>query len=184
MDRRQLITLGGGALLAASAARAAPAPGPARPTPQGYLPRQPAPPPTGLAPGLQVSEFTPTGRVWRVRLAPGDELMSGMTDFSIAHNIKTASFTGLGGFSRAELSGYDPATDLFKSILVNEKCEIASMDGLITSDANGRVTFHAHVVLGLLDGTSRSGHLNVGMVNPTAEIFVTDLGEGRVETRR
>ena len=183
MDRRHLITLGTGLLLA-GAANAAPAPGPARPTPQGYLPRQPVPPPSGLAPGLNVLEFTPTGRVWRVRLAPGDELMSGMTDFSNTHNIKTASFTGLGGFSRAELSGYDPATDLFKSILVNEKCEIASMDGLITVGADGRATFHAHVVLGLLDGSTRSGHLNVGMVNPTAEIFVTDLGEGRAETRR
>jgi predicted DNA-binding protein with PD1-like motif len=182
MDRRTLITLGGG-LLAASAAGAAPVLSPG-PTPPGYLPRTPVAPPRGLAPGAQVTEFTPTGRVWRVKLSPGDELQSGMTDFAIAHNIRTASFTGIGGFSRAELSAYDPATDLFKSILVNEKCELASMDGLITADAQGRVTFHAHVVLGLLDGSARAGHLNVGMVNPTAEIFVVDLGEGRFETRR
>lgn len=181
MDRRHILTLAGG-LLAASTARAATQP--ARPVPPGYLPRTPAPPPTGLAPGAQVTEYTPTGKVWRVKLSPGDELMSGMTDFAIAHKVKTASFTGLGGFSRAELSAYDPATDLFKSILVNEKCEITSLDGLITTDDKGRVTFHAHVVLGLLDGTARSGHLNLGQVNPTAEIFVTDLGEGRVETRR
>jgi predicted DNA-binding protein with PD1-like motif len=181
MDRRHLITLGGG-LLAASAVRAAPAP--VREPPPGYLPRTPAPPPRGLARGIQITEYTPTGKVWRVRLSPGDELMSGMTDFAIAHQIKTASFTGLGGFSTAELSAYDPKTDFFKRLSVPEKCEIASLDGLITSDAAGKVTFHAHVVLGLLDGTTRSGHLNMGMVNPTAEIFVTDLGEGRAETRR
>ena len=101
MDRRHLVILGGG-LFAASAARAAPAP--VRDPPPGYLPRTPSPPAKGLAPGMQVTDYVPTGKVWRVKLSPGDELMSGMTDFAIAHGIKTASFTGLGGFSSAELS--------------------------------------------------------------------------------
>lgn len=177
MDRRHILALGAGALTA-SAARAAALP------PPRYLPRSVPPPPKGLAPGMTVTAFRPTGRAWRIRLALGDEMMSGMTDFGAAHEIKVAFLTGVGGFRSAELAWFDPAVEGFKPISVREKCEIASLDGVMTRDVAGRTTFHAHVVLSLSDGTTRSGHLISGVIDPSADIIVTDLGGGRPETPR
>jgi predicted DNA-binding protein with PD1-like motif len=182
MDRRHLLALAAVGLIAPGRVLAAAAP--AREPPPGYLPRAVAPPPRGLAPGMTVSEFTPTGKVWRVRLAPGDELMSGLTDFGIRRGIRTAAVSGLGGFISAELSAYDDKSEFFKKISVHEKCEIADLVGLITLGNDGRTTFHAHVVLAMLDGRGVAGHLNSGIVSPVADLIVTDLGEGRSETPR
>lgn len=151
----------------------------APPLPPGYLPRT-APPPTGSAPGMKVQEFAPgAGRTYKVTLRPGDEILSGLYRFAAARPMTQAQMTGIGGVLSARLAWFDPKVLAFKPITVDEKCEISGFTGTIITDAQGKLTVHAHVVLTRTDGSTVSGHLISAVVNPILEVFVTDLGLGR-----
>jgi len=56
---------------------------------------------------------------------------------------------------------------------VAEQCELLSLIGDVAEGQDGPVP-HAHVVLGLQDGTTRGGHLLEGRVFPTLEAVVTE----------
>ncbi len=127
---------------------------------------------------MEVTEFaTAGGHVYKIHFKPGDEIASGMNQFAQSHRFKQATLTGLGGVSRAVLAWTNPEITGFKPLPINEKAEVASMIGTISTDAKGKTTFHAHVVLAVGDGTARAGHLVTAIVNPTLEVYVTDLGE-------
>src|SRR5438309_6255380 len=54
---------------------------PQAPTPEGYMPRGTRPG-KGLAPGMKVTDLGKSARTYRVNLAKGDEIMSGLTEFA------------------------------------------------------------------------------------------------------
>ena len=148
--------------------------------PPGYLPQGAPATALGPAPRASVAEFGPQStHVYKITLHEGDDLVAGMNAFMAAHALKQASLTGIGGFSTALLSWYDPAVRLHKKNSVDQKAEVVSFVGTIATDAKGKTSFHAHAVLALSDGTTRGGHLVSATVAPIMEVFVTDLGEGR-----
>ena len=167
-----------GAAILAAPALAQPLP-PTAAVPPGYVPFG-APPPPGTAPGMTVREFAPSvGKTFKVSFKPGDEVMSGMLRFAAAHPMVQAQLSGVGGVSSAVLAWYDPKVRAFKRIEVNEKCEISGVTGTITKDAQGKPNVHLHLVLTREDGSTVSGHLLGGTVDPVLEVFVTDLGAGK-----
>lgn len=127
----------------------------------------------GHAPKMKSAEIKATGRVFRVSNSTGDEVMSGLMDFAEKNHIGEAEVDGLGGFISAVLAMYDPSSGGFKTLVVDQKCEVASFTGTIATQ-NGRPNVHAHVVLGCVDGTTRSGHLIEGRVNPVMDLFVKE----------
>ena len=92
------------------------------PLPNGYM-RAPAVP-VGLAPKMRVTETTAAAHVFDANFSAGDEIMSGLTDLVIKHNITSGYVTGLGGLSGALLGLGDPEVGAFKMIPVDEKCEL------------------------------------------------------------
>ena len=169
------VALCAGLSLAPVLARAADAP-----PPPGYLPQGAPATAMGPAPGVSVTAFGPQPtHVYKITLYEGDDLVAGMNAFMAAHKLKQASLTGIGGFSTALLSWYDPAVRLHKKNPVDQKTEVVSFVGTIATDAKGKTSFHAHAVLALSDGSTRGGHLVSATVAPIMEVFVTDLGEGR-----
>jgi predicted DNA-binding protein with PD1-like motif len=152
---------------------------PSAPPPPGYVAFG-APPPPGTAPGMTVQEFGPSaGKTYKVSMRPGDEVMSGMMRFAVAHPMVQAQLSGVGGVRSAVLAWYDPKVRAFKRIEVNEKCEISGVTGTITTTAQGKPNVHLHLVLTRQDGSSVSGHLISAVIDPVLEVFVTDLGPGR-----
>ena len=134
----------------------------------------------GPAPRASVTDFgAQTTHSYKITLHEGDDLVAGMNAFMATHKLKDASLTGIGGFSTALLSWYDPAVRLHKKNPVDQKTEVVSFVGTIATDAKGRTRFHAHAVLALSDGSTRGGHLVSATVAPIMEVFVTDLGEGK-----
>ena len=128
---------------------------------------------------MTVSQFGPAGgHVYKVRFKPGDDAVAGMIRFAQAHRFRQATLTGIGGFSSAVLAWYDPSNGFFKTNTVG-KGEVTSFTGTIATDDKGQVTVHAHVSIGIGDGSTKAGHLVSAVVNPTLEVYVTDLGEGR-----
>lgn len=138
----------------------------------GYYSKAPSPEP-GHAPKLSVQELRATGRTFKVGNSTGDEVMSGLLDFAVKNHVQNAEIRGLGGFSSAILAAYDTQKRAFKKFTIDQKCEVSSLTGNI-STRNGQPNVHAHVVLSCVDGTTHGGHLVEGQVNPVMDLFVTE----------
>jgi uncharacterized protein len=104
---------------------------------------------------------------------PGDEAMSALTEFARSERLEAAQVTAVGGFERATVGWFDRALRDYRRIHVDEQCEVLSVLGDVAVGEQGPVV-HAHVVLGLSDGTTRGGHLLEGWVFPTLEVVVTE----------
>jgi predicted DNA-binding protein with PD1-like motif len=130
--------------------------------------------PHGSAPGMKVKLIAanPNTREYAVILAPGDEVLSGLTQFAIENHVVSGHFTAIGAVQRATLGWWDEQKKKIKKIPVNEPSEIVSLAGDIAL-LNGAPVVHAHMVVSGSDGAARGGHLLEAIVSPTCEIFVT-----------
>src|SRR3982751_3995055 len=112
-------------------------------------------------------------RTFAVIFETGEEALSGLTRFSEEQNLTASRFTAIGAFSDVVLGYFDWKKKDYEHIAVNEQVEVLSLIGDIALDA-GKPKVHAHVVLGLRDGSARGGHLLEAHVRPTLEIVLTD----------
>ena len=144
--------------------------------PEGYV-RNPAVEP-GLAPNMSVEEEPSVAHSYQVRFSSGDEILSGLTDLAKEKGIRSAQVTGLGGLSTALLAFGDPSIGamVFKLIPVDEKSELVSMTGTISTQ-NGEPSVHLHAVLARSDGSTVGGHVLELHVSPVAEVTILALGE-------
>lgn len=110
----------------------------------------------------------------------GDEVMAGLMAFARDQNLEASDFTALGAFSRAMLGFFDIQQKDYRKIPVEEQAEVLSLVGNVSLE-KGEPKIHAHVVLGLADGTTRGGHLLEAHVRPTLELVLT---ESPVQLRR
>ena len=132
------------------------------------------PVPVGKAPGLQFKliKDAPYEKVYAIVLRAGDEALSGLTDFAIAHHINDAHFTAIGAAQSATLAWLDLSKKSYRRISVGEQAEVLSLTGDIAEFA-GKPVVHMHVVLGRQDGTTVGGHVFELNVRPTLEVFLT-----------
>jgi predicted DNA-binding protein with PD1-like motif len=139
--------------------------------------RAPAVQPGG-APKMRVHESTAAAHVFDANFSAGDELLSGLTDIALRHNITSGYVSGLGGLSGAMLAWGDPVVGAFKQIPIDEKCELISLTGHIAV-RDGKPYVHLHAVVGFMDGSTKAGHVIEAHVAPLAEISVvaTAMGE-------
>jgi predicted DNA-binding protein with PD1-like motif len=104
---------------------------------------------------------------------PGDEAVAVLEQFARAERLEASQLTAVGAFERATVGWFDRAAKGYRRIPVDEQCEVLSLLGDIAEGPDGP-SLHAHVVLGLADGTTRGGHLLEGRVFPTLEVVVTE----------
>ena len=104
---------------------------------------------------------------------PGDEAVAALTQFARAERLQASQVAAVGAFERATVGWFDRAARQYRRIPVDQQCEVLSLMGDVAQDADGP-SLHAHVVLGLADGTTRGGHLLEGWVFPTLEVIVTE----------
>jgi uncharacterized protein len=175
MRRRRLCSSFGLTGIAAFAAFAASAQAPPAPLPDGYMRAPPVA--AGLAPKMQVHETTAAAHVFKTHFSAGDEILSGLTDLAIRHNIRSGYITGLGGLSGALLAFGDPKVGAFRKVPITDKCELVSLVGDI-AERDGKPVVHLHAVVAFADGSTKAGHVIEAHVAPLAEIAVvaTDVG--------
>ncbi len=132
------------------------------------------PVPAGKAPHMQVREIrsTPGETVYVIVFHSGDEALSGLTDFAIAHKIEDAHFTGIGAVSSATLAWLDLDLKQYHAIPVASQHEVLSLIGDIAA-AKGKPIVHMHAVLGGRDGSTVGGHVFALQAEPTLEVFLT-----------
>jgi uncharacterized protein len=103
--------------------------------------------------------------------AVGDEVVSKLTEFVREQGVGAANFTAIGAFSEATLGYFDWEAKEFQEIPMPEQVEVLALAGDVAlEDDEPRV--HAHVVVGLRDGTARGGHLLEARVRPTLELVL------------
>jgi uncharacterized protein len=107
-------------------------------------------------------------------LDTGEEAFSSLQNFARDAGITAASLTAIGAFERATVGWFDFSKKTYKEIDVYEQCEVLSAIGDIAIGDDGKASLHAHIVLGLSDGSTRGGHLLRGTVHPTLEAVVTE----------
>jgi uncharacterized protein len=145
-----------------------------QPTYEGYVPRGTRPA-KGLAPGMTVTDLGKSARTYRIRMAKGDEIMSGLTDFAEKYKIKNGHFTALGAIDKGLFGWTDVESGKGqKKIDLNQEAEIVSLMGSISVDAQGRSVVHGHGTVALSDGSVKGGHWWEAHVSIIAEIFVTE----------
>ena len=113
------------------------------------------------------------GKSYILVFQPGDEFMTELVRFAKDHDLEASDFTALGAFSEAMLGFFDVTRQDYERIPIDEQSEVLTLVGNITLE-NGRPKVHAHVVLGLVDGSTRGGHLLEGYVRPTLELVLTE----------
>lgn len=104
---------------------------------------------------------------------PDDDAVAVLRDFATDQGLTAASLTGVGAFSHATVGWFDRERKEYRSIEVGEQCELLSLLGDIALGPDGPQV-HAHVVLGLSDGSVRGGHLLAGQVWPTLEVVARE----------
>ncbi len=113
-------------------------------------------------------------RIFAVILDTDDEIMACLQAFAEKEGLSAAQLSAIGAFRRAKLYFFDWETKEYLDIPVGEQVEVASLNGDIASDKDGKPKLHLHAVLGKRDGTAIAGHLAEGTVRPTLEIIVTE----------
>ena len=152
--------------------------------PEGYVVPGPVTA-RGLAPRMHGQQLPTAGsRTFEVMFGPGDEIMSGLTEFAEKNHITSGYISGIGGLATATLGWGDPQKGGVKTIPVEQKCELASFLGNISMQ-QGKVYVHAHAVVSFSDGSTKGGHVVDAHANPFVEIFIvttdsrTTVGSGR-----
>jgi uncharacterized protein len=112
-------------------------------------------------------------RIFAVVLSDGDEVPAGLLAFAEEHRITGASLTAIGAFEEATVAFFNPESKEYEKIPVREQAEVLTLAGNLAR--HGRdPKLHAHVVLGLRDGSTRGGHLVNARVRPTLEVTVIE----------
>lgn len=104
----------------------------------------------------------------------GDDVMAGLLALAREQQLEASDFTAIGAFSRVTLGYFDVSHKTYKEIPVEEQVEVLTLLGNVTREADGEPKIHAHVVVGLADGTTRGGHLLEATVRPTLELVLTE----------
>jgi len=130
--------------------------------------------PKGRAPGMKVQLLSEINgrKEYAVIFSKGDEAFSGLNEFAEKYHVTGAHFTAIGALSGAEIAWFSPERKMYKKIPVDGQTEVASMIGDIAL-FKGKPVVHAHMVLGLPDGTARAGHVLKAVVSPTLEVMIT-----------
>jgi predicted DNA-binding protein with PD1-like motif len=113
-------------------------------------------------------------RLWVAVLDPGEEVKASLTAFARDAQVQAASFVALGAFERAVIAYFEWDKKRYKPIPIEEQVEVVTLTGDVVRNEKDQPDLHAHVVLGLSDGTTRGGHLQKGIVRPTLEVTITE----------
>jgi uncharacterized protein len=144
------------------------------PMPEGYT--RPGPvTDRGLAPGMQVRIIAenPGGqKTYAVIFSKGDEILSGLTEFTVREKITAGYFTAIGALQSARFGWFDRTRKAYRDIAINEQVELISLIGDVGL-VNGAQQIHAHGAVGFPDGQVRGGHLLKAIAWPTLELFFT-----------
>ena len=118
-------------------------------------------------------DYRKFGETYYIRLDRGDEVIATILDVCRREDLRSATFSGIGGCSDAEIQVFDPEAGAFATERVESLLELVSLAGNVILRADGGLSHHAHAVFAYQeDGQQRilAGHLKATTVRYTAEV--------------
>jgi predicted DNA-binding protein with PD1-like motif len=112
-------------------------------------------------------------RTFAVIFDTDDEVVSGLTRFARDENLSASRFTAIGAFSSVVLGYFDWEKKDYTRNPIDDQVEVLALVGDVAL-ADRAPKLHAHVVVGLRDGSARGGHLLEARVRPTLEVILTE----------
>jgi uncharacterized protein len=106
--------------------------------------------------------------------APGERAVEGLVDYCTRAGIKGGHFVAIGGFRELELKYFNMQTKQYEQRPVKQQVEVVSLVGNVAL-LDGKPYIHAHLVVGTQAYQALDGHLGEGVVEPTLEVFLTQL---------
>ena len=102
----------------------------------------------------------------------GQEVMAGLLAFVKQKRVVAGQISAIGAVSDAVLAFFDRTKKEYQRIPVARQAEVTSLTGNVALK-EGEPFLHVHAVLGLPDGSARTGHLLSAHVWPTLEVVLT-----------
>ena len=118
-------------------------------------------------------EYKKMGATLYIRMDRGDEVIKSLIAICQKEQIRSATYSGIGGCSSAAIQTFDPAAGAFHTEEKTGMLELVSLMGNIISDGDGTLHHHTHAMFSYVeDGEHKvlAGHLKETAVLYTAEI--------------
>jgi predicted DNA-binding protein with PD1-like motif len=113
-------------------------------------------------------------RTFAVVFRTDDEFPDQMQAWLEESGVSSGSFTAIGACRSMTLGYFDFETRDYRRIPIDEQVEVLTLAGNVAMGSNGSPKIHAHVSVGLRDGTARGGHLLDARVQPTLEVVLVE----------
>lgn len=119
-------------------------------------------------------DYRKFGNRYLVRMDPGDEVLTKLTEFCKTEKIALGEVRALGAANDLVLGVYDVQLKKYFSKEYTGAYEITSLFGTIT-EKDGEVYLHLHLAASGADGTAVGGHLNKAVISGTLEMVVEPM---------
>ena len=106
-----------------------------------------------------------------------DEFTETVLRFAKENRLKASTLSAIGAFMDVTVGFFERERKDYKRIDINQQVEVMSLLGNIVRSEGGEHKLHAHVVVGMPDGSAHGGHLLKARVWPTLELFLTETEE-------
>ena len=103
-------------------------------------------------------EYKKIGETYYVRMDRGDEIISNLLDICRKESILSATFSGIGGCSSAELQVFIPESGNFETEKIEGMLELVSLNGNVVSGDDGQLYHHTLQIMSYMAYTGRFGH--------------------------
>ena len=91
-------------------------------------------------------EYRNYNETFYIRLDRNDEIISSILDICKKENIRSATFSGIGGCSKAEIQTFIPSTGEFETSELTGMLELTSFSGNVVTDEEGEYYHHTHAM--------------------------------------
>ena len=126
-------------------------------------------------------------KVAYIRMDRGDEIISSLLEICSKEGIESATFSGIGGCSKAEIQTFIPEKSSFETQLLSGMLELVSLTGNITTDDVKNRCHHTHAVFSYKENEEHrivGGHLKSVTVLYTAEIELRPVIGGVIKRKK
>jgi len=114
------------------------------------------------------------GKVFLDRLPYDGDLLISIREACKRADVKMGFFVAIGAVRCARMAFYGQEDHRYHELSVDEPAEILNCTGNV-SELDGEIFVHAHITLGLKDGTVKGGHLTEGTKIFACELFAAPL---------
>ena len=121
-----------------------------------------------------------------IRMDKDDEIIENIIKICETEKIDSATFSGIGGCSEAQIQTFVPESGTFMTKTVSGMLELVSLTGNIIKGEDKNLYHHTHAVFSYKEGENHSiaaGHIKSITVLYTAEIELRPVKDGIIGRR-